>query len=102
MTLEELGKKANVSRATIQRYKSGVISNIPSDRIELIAEALSVSPAYLMGWEDDNSQNGKYEVNTIAAHHDDYEFTEDELTEIEQFKEFIRMRKRLKEDENQK
>lgn len=55
MTLEELGKKADVNKATIQRYESGKITNIPSDRIERISEALGVSPAYIMGWEDENS-----------------------------------------------
>lgn len=55
VTLEELGKKADVNKATIQRYESGKITNIPSDRIERISEALNVSPAYLMGWEDENS-----------------------------------------------
>lgn len=52
-TLEDLGKAAGVSRATIQRYESGVITNIPSDKIEAIAKALRCSPAYLMGWEED-------------------------------------------------
>lgn len=54
MTLEEVGKVAGVSRATIQRYESGTITNIPSDRIESIAKALKTTPAYLMGWEDDS------------------------------------------------
>lgn len=31
---------------------------------------------------------------TIAAHHDDEEWTEEELEEIEQFKEFLRMKKK--------
>ncbi|WP_308533246.1 S24 family peptidase [uncultured Peptoniphilus sp.] len=52
MTLEDLGKRADVNKATIQRYESGKITNIPSDRIERISEALGVSPAYLMGWEE--------------------------------------------------
>lgn len=56
LTLEELGKKADVSRATMQRYESGKITNIPSDRIERISEALGVSPAFIMGWEDENSE----------------------------------------------
>lgn len=56
LTLEDVAKTSGVSRQTIQRYESGVISNIPSDRIEMIAQALSVSPAYLMGWlEKDGS-----------------------------------------------
>lgn len=50
MTLEDLAKSVGVSRQTIQRYESGVIGNIPSDKIELIARALDTSPAYLMGW----------------------------------------------------
>lgn len=52
MTLEELGKKVGVSKQTVQRYESGVISNIPSDKIELMANALDTTPAYLMGWEE--------------------------------------------------
>ena len=50
MTLEDLAKNVGVSRQTIQRYESGVIGNIPSDKIESIAKALDTSPAYLMGW----------------------------------------------------
>lgn len=53
MTLEELSVKVGVSRQTIQRYESGTISNIPSDKIELMANALETTPSYLMGWEFD-------------------------------------------------
>lgn len=91
MTLEELGKKTNVSRATIQRYESGVISNIPSDKIELLADALEVSPAYLMGWEDEKEP--EYEIQTIAAHHDGEDWTEEELEEIERFKAFVKSKR---------
>lgn len=60
MTLEDLAKSVGVSRQTIQRYESGVIGNIPSDKIELIARALDTSPAYLMGWEQiDSNFSGK-------------------------------------------
>lgn len=60
MTLEDLAKSVGVSRQTIQRYESGVIGNIPSDKIELIARALDTSPAYLMGWEQiDANFSGK-------------------------------------------
>lgn len=91
MTLEDLGKKANVSRATIQRYESGVITNIPSDKIELLASALDVSPAYLMGWEEEKEQ--EYEIQTIAAHHDGEDWTEEELEEIERFKAFVKSKR---------
>lgn len=53
MTLDEVAKKVGITRQTIQKYESGVISNIPSDRIELLAAALDVSPGYLMGWTNE-------------------------------------------------
>lgn len=49
---EELAKKIEVSPSTITRYLSGEIKNIRSDKISLLAEALNVTPAYLMGWYD--------------------------------------------------
>ena len=54
-TLDYVAKKVKTSRQTIQRYECGIISNIPSDKIEALAIALDVSPAYLMGWEDEES-----------------------------------------------
>lgn len=54
-TLEELSKLVGVSAPTIQRYESGEIKNVRRDKISKLAKALNVSPAYLMGWEDENS-----------------------------------------------
>ena len=50
LTLEDVGKKIGVSRATAQRYESGAISGIPYDKIEKLAELYHVSPGYIMGW----------------------------------------------------
>ena len=52
LTMEELGKKIGVSKATIQRYESGEIKNVRRDKIAKLANALDTTPAYLMGWED--------------------------------------------------
>jgi repressor LexA len=46
MTLEDVAKVVGVSRQTIQKYESGIVANIPSDKIELLAKALHTSPAY--------------------------------------------------------
>lgn len=51
----ELAEKANTTKQNIYKYEKGIITNIPSDRIELIANALSTTPAYLMGWNEDSS-----------------------------------------------
>lgn len=38
-----------------------------------------------------------YEPDTIAAHHDSEEWTEEELEEIERFKQFVRLKRKEKE-----
>ena len=48
LTLEEVAKIVGVSRQPIQRYESGVIASIPSDRIEKLAQALNTTPAFVM------------------------------------------------------
>lgn len=53
LTQEELGKLCGTTKQTIFKYESGIVTNIPLDRLERIAHAVSVSPAYLMGWDID-------------------------------------------------
>ena len=52
LTLSELAEAIGTSKQTISRYEKGIISNIPKEKIELLARALEVSPPELMGWED--------------------------------------------------
>lgn len=52
MTQEELGRLCGTTKQTIFKYESGVVTNIPLSRLEKIADALGVSQAYLMGWEE--------------------------------------------------
>ncbi len=52
MTLEQLGDKIGVGKSTVRKWENGMIANMRRDKIGLIANALGVSPAYLMGWEE--------------------------------------------------
>lgn len=54
MTQEELATAAHTTKQNIYKYEKGIITNIPSDKIVQIAEALDTTPAYLMGWSDDD------------------------------------------------
>lgn len=56
-TLDELAKKVGTSKQTIFRYEADAISNIPPDKIEALAYALSTTPAYLMGWESEDGES---------------------------------------------
>ena len=90
MSYQTLSEKVGVSKSTLQRYETGYIKNMPVDKLEAIAEALQVSPSYLMGWDE-------YEKpQTLAAHFDGDEFTEDELDEIKQFAAFVKLKNKNK------
>ena len=52
MTQEELGSACGTTKQTIFKYETGVVTNIPFDRLEKIAVILNVSPAYLLGWDE--------------------------------------------------
>ncbi|MCD8208525.1 MAG: helix-turn-helix domain-containing protein [Bacteroidales bacterium] len=48
-----LADRAGISKQSLYKYETDVITNIPSDKIEALAENLNVSPAVLMGWEEE-------------------------------------------------
>ena len=48
----DFAKMIKVTKQTLYKYEQGIITNIPSDKIEEIANALGVSPSYIMGWKD--------------------------------------------------
>lgn len=48
----ELAKKLGTTKQTIYKYENGLITNIPSDKIETMAQLFDTTPQYLMGWED--------------------------------------------------
>ena len=52
MTQEMLGEKIGVKKAAIYKYENGLVVNLKRDIIEKLANALDVSPSYLMGLDD--------------------------------------------------
>lgn len=57
MTLEQVGDIVGVGKSTVRKWETGMIANMKRDKIALLAQALGTTPAYLMGWEDDNKEN---------------------------------------------
>lgn len=53
MTLEQAGDQIGITKATLQRYESGAIANIPFENIEKLASIYQTTPSQLMGWEGD-------------------------------------------------
>jgi DNA-binding helix-turn-helix protein len=54
---ENIAEKLNVSPATIYRYENGDIAKIPGSVLEPLAEILQTTPAFLMGWNDQEERS---------------------------------------------
>lgn len=52
ITLKELGNSVGLSESTTKRYEDGQIKGVDINIVKKFAAALSVSPAWLMGYDD--------------------------------------------------
>lgn len=57
MTQEQLGEILGVQKSAIRKYEKGAVENIKRSSIKKMADTFGVSPAYLMGWDDDDSNS---------------------------------------------
>jgi len=53
LTVDDLAARLGKNRATVYRYEGDEIENFPISIIDPLAQALNVSPAYLMGWTNE-------------------------------------------------
>jgi len=85
-----LSKASGVAYTTIRSMIERDLSNASIDNVLKICAVLGVSAESL--------HNAQYdEPDTIAAHHEGGEWTEEELEEIKKFKEFVRLKRKLQE-----
>lgn len=68
LTQDEVGKRVLVSKQTLYKYENDIVTNIPVDKIELLAEVYHVTPAYIMGWEQPEE-----DVDDSPSYYDDPE-----------------------------
>lgn len=54
MTLEQVADIVGVGKSTVRKWETGMIANMRRDKIALLAQALGTTPAYLMGWKENN------------------------------------------------
>nr|DAS60481.1 MAG TPA: helix-turn-helix domain protein [Caudoviricetes sp.] len=78
LSQEELAEKMNYkSKTSIHKIEVG-ITDLPLSKVKELAAVLKTTPAYLMGWEEDKSQ--EKENNIIS------QLTDEELAKLEKFK----------------
>lgn len=67
MSQEELGRRVGVQRAAINKYEKGSVTNIPLTTIEKIANVFEVSPTYIVGWNDTESNPLSAEIKILQG-----------------------------------
>lgn len=87
-TQVELARKAKISKQTLYKYETNIVTNIPSDKIEKLSEILQISPCYLMGWSEreENKKNRDVRLEKIIKHYNGMNNTgKDSLAEQAEF-----------------
>lgn len=54
LTLEQVADVVGVGKSTVRKWETGMIANMKRDKIADLAKALGTTPAYLMGWSEDD------------------------------------------------
>lgn len=100
MTQEELGRLCGTTKQSIYKYENGVVTNIPLERVEKIANVTGIPAAYLMGWDEDTPTPpalGKEQLQA-AFWGGDKDLTQDEKDamwdDVERFAAFLAQQKK--------
>ena len=56
LTLEQVAEVVGVGRSTVRKWETGMIANMRRDKIADLAKALGTTPAYLMGWQEEDAK----------------------------------------------
>lgn len=62
LTLEEVARRVGVTKATVQRWESGLIENMKRDKIALLSNALNTTPAFLLGIENQKDMKNRIPI----------------------------------------
>lgn len=99
LSVEEIAKKLNISRATYYRYENKDVEKLPYTILEPLARLFNTTPAYLLGWEDDNnvvpilarSETERDELISLQRNYKD--LGEDQREKLQSYLEFLRSQK---------
>ena len=101
--VSELSKRSGVPLRTVNNIVGGITTNPTIDNLRAIAKSLDFIVDDLIKEDKvmceiikSDEPYQPYQPATIAAHHDDLEWTDEELDEIERFKEFVKSQREKK------
>lgn len=94
ITVAELERKTGISNGQIRKWDT---STPGIDKLQAISDYFNISVDYLLGRTNIKRLPDQDDIHTIAAHHDGEDWTEEELAEIEKFKEFVKTKRNHQE-----
>ena len=62
LTLEQVADVVGVGKSTVRKWETGMIANMRRDKIAALAKALGTTPAYLMGWKEEEQKSSPTEL----------------------------------------
>ncbi len=57
LTQEDVAKAIATTKQAIYKYENGIVTNIPIDKVQKIADLFNTTPSYLMGWEGEENSS---------------------------------------------
>lgn len=90
LSKKAFAEKIGLPPTTLRSMLSRGVGNASVDNVIKVCKGLGITTDQLEYLESDD--NG--EIKTIAAHHDDEDWTEEELEEIRRFKEFVKSKRK--------
>ena len=66
LTLEQVADVVGVGKSTVRKWETGEIANMRRDKIAKLAEALHTTPAYLMGWSEEDKKSALVSEDALS------------------------------------
>lgn len=64
-TMQELADLVGVNHPAVNKWEKGIVTNIPLDKVERLAQIFGCSPAWLVGWEDMDKSSKVDELSVL-------------------------------------
>ena len=59
LSQEYVAEFLHTTKQAVYKYENGIVKNIPTEKIEKLAQLFGVTPQYLIGWEENPADEGE-------------------------------------------
>ena len=66
MSQPELAKLLSTTKQTIYKYETDAVTNIPSDKVEILASVFGTTPSYILGWDEQKNQEASAATENLS------------------------------------